>query len=180
MSIEQLQKLANCSTGPVQALREKGFIEAKSERVFQSGDHFAKGQATVVPPALTADQRWALGTIREALDSSQHQTILLNGITGSGKTEVYMRAIEQAISFGRQSIVLVPEIALTPQTRSRFQERFGHVAVMHSHMSGPERHYQWRRISEEDAKDLKRMKADVVHKMTLRRATGVGRKLPGR
>ncbi len=82
----------------------------------------------------------------------QHQTILLHGITGSGKTEVYMQAMEQVVSFGRQSIVLVPEISLTPQTRMRFQARFGQVAVMHSHMSDAERHYQWRRIAEGEAK----------------------------
>jgi primosomal protein N' (replication factor Y) len=91
-------------------------------------------------------------SIREALDSSKHQTLLLHGITGSGKTEVYMQAIEHTLTFGRQSIVLVPEISLTPQTRQRFQDRFGAVAVMHSHMSGPERHHQWRRISEGAAK----------------------------
>ncbi|MCE2753819.1 MAG: primosomal protein N', partial [Pirellula sp.] len=73
--------------------------------------------------------------------------ILLHGVTGSGKTEVYMQAIEKTIRFGRQAIVLVPEISLTPQTRSRFQNRFGSVAVLHSNMSGPERHFQWRRIS---------------------------------
>ncbi len=62
-----------------------------------------------------------------------------------------MQAIEHTLSFGRQGIVLVPEIALTPQTRSRFQDRFGAVAVMHSHMSDPERHYQWRMIADGEA-----------------------------
>jgi len=152
LATEQLQKLANCSSGPIQSLRERGLIEAKSERVLEGAERFNAQHTPVMPPALTADQRLALGTIRDALDSSQHQTILLHGITGSGKTEIYMQAIEQTISFGRQSIVLVPEIALTPQTRTRFQERFGQVAVMHSHMSGPERHYQWRRISDGEAR----------------------------
>ncbi len=152
LSTEQLQKLANCSPGPIQSLRERGLIEARSERVLEGAERFNTKHTAVMPPALTADQRLALGTIRNALDSSQHQTILLHGITGSGKTEIYMQAIEQTISFGRQSIVLVPEIALTPQTRTRFQERFGQVAVMHSHMSGSERHYQWRRISDGEAR----------------------------
>jgi primosomal protein N' (replication factor Y) len=104
-----------------------------------------------LPPALTGDQRLALQTIFRAIDSETHQTILLHGVTGSGKTEVYMQAIEKVISFGRQSIVLVPEISLTPQTRSRFEHRFRSVAVLHSNMSGPERHFQWRRIASGEA-----------------------------
>src|SRR5690606_1021646 len=85
--------------------------------------------------------------ILQALDSAKQQTILLHGITGSGKTEVYMQAIHEVISYGRQAIVLVPEISLTPQTRHRFVQRFGQVAVLHSHMSPVERHHQWRRIA---------------------------------
>ncbi|HAA72356.1 MAG TPA: primosomal protein N', partial [Planctomycetaceae bacterium] len=69
-----------------------------------------------------------------------------HGITGSGKTEVYIRAIEEVIHQGRQAIVLVPEISLTPQTRQRFRSRFERVAVLHSHLSASERHWQWQRI----------------------------------
>jgi primosomal protein N' (replication factor Y) (superfamily II helicase) len=153
LTVEQLQKMSNCSSAPIQSLRDRGLIEARSERVMEGEDSFsAASNKLVQPPALTADQRLALVSIREALDSSKHQTLLLHGITGSGKTEVYMQAIEHTLTFGRQSIVLVPEISLTPQTRQRFQDRFGAVAVMHSHMSGPERHHQWRRISEGAAK----------------------------
>jgi len=153
LTVEQLQKMSNCSSAPIQALRDRGLIEARSERVMEGEDGFSThANKLLQPPALTADQRVALVSIREALDSSRHQTLLLHGITGSGKTEVYMQAIEHTLTFGRQSIVLVPEISLTPQTRQRFQDRFGSVAVMHSHMSGPERHHQWRRISEGEAK----------------------------
>ena len=69
-----------------------------------------------------------------ALHAGQHQTVLLHGVTGSGKTEVYIRAIEGVIGFGRQAIVLVPEISLTPQTRRRFRARFDSVAVLHSQL----------------------------------------------
>ena len=65
--------------------------------------------------------------------------MLLHGATGSGKTEVYIRAIREVVSYGRQAIVLVPEISLTPQTRQRFGERFDRVAVLHSHLSDAER-----------------------------------------
>ncbi|HET6882180.1 MAG TPA: primosomal protein N', partial [Pirellulales bacterium] len=76
-----------------------------------------------------------------------HETILLHGVTGSGKTEVYIRAIQEVVSYGRQAIVLVPEISLTPQTRQRFRARFGRVAVLHSHLTDAERHAEWQDIA---------------------------------
>ena len=75
----------------------------------------------------------ALAAIRESLHAAEHRTILIHGVTGSGKTEVYIRAIEEVVRFGRQAIVLVPEISLTPQTVARFRARFDRVAVLHSH-----------------------------------------------
>jgi primosomal protein N' (replication factor Y) (superfamily II helicase) len=149
LSPEQLRNLAQCSDGVIKKLRDAGFIEAFTERVMQfDGADLTGDKRTGVPPALSSDQRIALQTIFQAIDSGQQQTVLLHGITGSGKTEVYMQAIDRIIAFGRQAIVLVPEISLTPQTRSRFQNRFASVAVLHSNMSGPERHYQWRRIAD--------------------------------
>lgn len=145
VTIDQLQKLVECSTAPISALREAGFIEARQERVL--GDLSPTLPPPSGPPlALSADQRQALKQILDALDSGKQQTILLHGITGSGKTEVYMQAIHEVISYGRQAIVLVPEISLTPQTRQRFVQRFGQVSVLHSHMSPVERHHQWRKI----------------------------------
>ncbi|MEQ1825690.1 MAG: primosomal protein N' [Pirellula sp.] len=149
LSVDQLKHLAQCSDGVIKKLRELEFIQSYSERIMSHNkDLLPEVHARVMPPAMSSDQRIALQTIRAAIDSGEHETILLHGVTGSGKTEVYMQAMEQVISFGRQAIVLVPEISLTPQTRSRFQNRFGSVAVLHSNMSGPERHYQWKRISE--------------------------------
>jgi len=149
LSIDQLRSLAQCSDGIIKKLRDAGFIEAYSQRVmnFEATDTSAPS-GSIPPPALTADQRVALQTIHRAIDSGTHSTILLHGVTGSGKTEVYMQSIERILRFGRQAIVLVPEISLTPQTRSQFQNRFRSVAVLHSNMSGPERHYQWRRIAQ--------------------------------
>ncbi|MCA9048798.1 MAG: primosomal protein N', partial [Planctomycetaceae bacterium] len=71
-----------------------------------------------------------------------------HGVTGSGKTEVYIRAIREVVSYGRQAIVLVPEISLTPQTIRRFRSRFRSVAVLHSHMTDSERHWQWQQIAQ--------------------------------
>jgi primosomal protein N' (replication factor Y) len=94
------------------------------------------------------DQEHALRTIIEALNARRQRTILIHGVTGSGKTEVYIQAIQEVIHFGRQAIVLVPEISLTPQTVERFRQRFGAVAVLHSHLSDAERHGHWQRIAE--------------------------------
>lgn len=152
LSIDQLKHLAQCSDGVIQKLREHQFIDTYTERVMTYQHQSLPNElGKTLPPAMSADQRIALQSIRAAIESGIHQTILLHGVTGSGKTEVYMQAMEQVISYGRQAIVLVPEISLTPQTRSRFQNRFSAVAVLHSHMSGPERHYQWKRISEGSA-----------------------------
>jgi primosomal protein N' (replication factor Y) (superfamily II helicase) len=148
LSQDQLKHLAQCSDGVIKKLRELELIESYTQRVMSFGKDETAAPERVPAPALSADQRLALQTIFGAIDSSEHQTILLHGVTGSGKTEVYMQAMEQVISYGRQAIVLVPEISLTPQTKSRFLNRFGSVAVLHSNMSGPERHYQWKRIAE--------------------------------
>lgn len=146
VALDQLQQLAGCSAAPINSLREKGFIETRQERVFEEFSQ-PQGINQTIPLALSADQRQALKHILTALDSAKQKTILLHGVTGSGKTEVYMQAIHEVISYGRQAIVLVPEISLTPQTRQRFMQRFGNVAVLHSHLSPGERHYQWRKIA---------------------------------
>ncbi len=85
--------------------------------------------------------------ILEVLNQRRHATVLVHGVTGSGKTEVYIQAIQEVIRFGRQAIVLVPEISLTPQTVRRFRTRFDHVAVLHSHLSDSDRHWEWQRIA---------------------------------
>ena len=97
--------------------------------------------------ALNSDQKRALDTILAVQRSGRHRTVLLHGVTGSGKTEVYIQAIREVVSYGRQAIVLVPEISLTPQTIRRFRRRFDSVAVLHSHLSDAERHWHWQQIA---------------------------------
>ncbi|MFM8284894.1 MAG: primosomal protein N' [Planctomycetaceae bacterium] len=99
------------------------------------------------PERLSGAQQAALDAIRAPLAAGRHETIVLFGVTGSGKTEVYLRAVEETLAHGRQAIVLVPEISLTPQTCDRFRARFGQVAVLHSHLTPAERHAQWRLIA---------------------------------
>ncbi|HEY1521480.1 MAG TPA: primosomal protein N' [Solirubrobacteraceae bacterium] len=98
------------------------------------------------PPPLTDEQRAALDEVLGALDAGGGR-LLLHGVTGSGKTEVYLRAVESVLRAGRSAIVLVPEIGLTPLLLGRFQARFGdQVAILHSALTGAERRHEWRRL----------------------------------
>lgn len=99
------------------------------------------------------EQRKALDAINDSVDSSTHSVFLLHGVTASGKTEIYIQAIRHALTHGRSSIVLVPEISLTPQTVERFKSRFGdNVAVMHSGLLGSERFREYKKIKDGRAK----------------------------
>ena len=144
---QELGRAANCSPAPIATLRRKGLIRSQTARVPSAR------QAEVCLPReehllLNPDQQKALDTVLAALRSQQHRTLLIHGVTGSGKTEVYIQAIEEVVRYGRQAIVLVPEISLTPQTVERFRRRFGAVAVLHSHLSDADRHWHWQRIAE--------------------------------
>ncbi|MCC7474321.1 MAG: primosomal protein N' [Pirellulales bacterium] len=149
LTAKQLASLAGCTLAPINELRKKGWIVTSVER--QNADrlapHAAPRQAAL---ELNPDQVAALDTIRGALRATEHRTILVHGVTGSGKTEVYIQAIEEVVRYGRQAILLVPEISLTPQTVGRFRARFDRVAVLHSHLSDIERHEHWRRIARGD------------------------------
>jgi primosomal protein N' (replication factor Y) len=142
----QLAALAACTLGPIQSLRRKGVLVLERRRV----------QQAVAAPAAAArelhldlelQQQAALAAILEGVYSREPRTILVHGVTGSGKTEVYIQAIQEVLRMGRQAIVLVPEISLTPQTCDRFRARFDQVAVLHSHLSDVERHWHWQRIA---------------------------------
>ena len=104
---------------------------------------------------LNPEQTEAMVAVREAMEKTS-QPILLFGVTGSGKTEIYLRAIREAINHGRSALVLVPEIALTPQTVERFKSRFAdmqdNIAVLHSHLSEGERHDEWHKIHDGTAR----------------------------
>lgn len=104
------------------------------------------------PHVLNADQQKAFEAIRAAVESKQFHTFLLQGVTGSGKTEVYLNAIDAALAAGRSALLLVPEIALTPAMAGQFFQRFGdRVAILHSAFGDAERAEQWRRIRSGDA-----------------------------
>ncbi|WP_010582901.1 replication restart helicase PriA [Schlesneria paludicola] len=148
MPVDEISKAADCGVSPIQSLREKELIVPVRERVM-----------TPLAPAtieahrelvMNPDQMRAVNSILEVVQSRKHRTMLLHGVTGSGKTEVYIRAIQEIVSYGRQAIMLVPEISLTPQTIRRFRSRFSSVAVLHSHLTDSERHSYWKQIASGD------------------------------
>lgn len=146
LTIAQLADAAGCTPGPIRQLLKKGLLESRTKRV-ASSEYDEEEYAREQPLKLNEDQQAVLNSLDEALEAGAARGIVLHGVTGSGKTEVYLQAIERVVSYGRQAIVLVPEISLTPQTVRRFRSRFDQVAVLHSHLRDVERHTQWQRIA---------------------------------
>ncbi len=147
MPLARLAAATGCTAAPIRTLVKKGLLELEMRRVDTSDSDVAHAAADEDHLTLNDEQRLALDAILQALHARQQSTILVHGVTGSGKTEVYMQAIAEVLSFGRQAIVLVPEISLTPQTEARFRSRFGRVAVLHSHQGDAERRRQWEQIA---------------------------------
>ena len=149
LTTQELQRAAKCSAVPINTLKQLGLIQVKTIRR-QSADsrrQTADGSREAVPTyQLNTDQRRVLTEIVETIQQRRHETFLLHGVTGSGKTEIYIQAIQSVVQRKKQAIVLVPEISLTPQTVGRFQSRFPGVAVLHSHLTDAERHRQWSSI----------------------------------
>lgn len=135
-----------CSLPILWALVERGYITREKRRV---ETHLLP--ATPLPTqehlVLNADQQKALNVIEKQLDTGGYHAFLLYGVTGSGKTEVYLQAIDKVVRAGKQALVMVPEISLTPQAIQRFEARFGSVAVLHSHLTDADRGSHWRRIA---------------------------------
>ena len=143
-------ELGERTYAPLQMLREleRAGIIVMHEEVFFRDPLMGRTFANTYAPPFTAEQERVWQRIRaDGFDDGRGASFLLHGVTGSGKTEIYLRAIEETIRRGKQSIVLVPEIALTPQTVARFAGRFpGRVTVVHSELSAGERYDVWRSI----------------------------------
>jgi primosomal protein N' (replication factor Y) (superfamily II helicase) len=128
-------------------------LSGRKRRAVKRTEHLAVGARSPQAPPPSEEQKAVLDVLRAALSERTAHARLLHGVTGSGKTEVYLRAAETALQQGRGAIVLVPEIALTPQIVGRFSERFGEtVAVMHSQLRPGERYAEWRRLREGGAR----------------------------
>jgi primosomal protein N' (replication factor Y) len=128
-------------------------LSGRARRAAPPPRHLPVGARLAGAPELTDEQRAALAPIEAALREGRGEERLVHGVTGSGKTEVYLRAAASALAQGRSAIILVPEIALTPQTVGRFVDRFGEtVAVLHSRLKGAERYAEWRRLRAGEAR----------------------------
>ena len=128
------------------SLEKKGWISIEDQEVYRNPwDHFIPN-SDLVEVELTQEQKNAIDIIRKGMSKSQG-VFLLHGVTGSGKTEVYIHLVEKALKDNKRAIILVPEISLTPQTVGHFKDRFGEeVAILHSALSPGERFDEWRRI----------------------------------
>jgi primosomal protein N' (replication factor Y) len=148
LTVDDLCRLARCAPGPIAALRQKKHVHTVRRRVRKALTPEPPADAAPgARPDLTPEQAAVLDQLVPVIGAGTFATFLIHGVTGSGKTEVYLSAIERVVAQGREAIVLVPEISLTPQTIRRFRRRFAHVAVLHSHLSDAERHRHWRSIA---------------------------------
>jgi primosomal protein N' (replication factor Y) (superfamily II helicase) len=153
MSASELAAAVGADRGVLRRLEERGLIATRDSRLRRRPQEVEVGAAGG-RPELLAEQERAVAEIVAALDGEADapRELLLHGVTGSGKTEVYLAAVEAALAQGRGAIVLVPEIGLAPQAVARFRARLGdRVAVLHSALSGGERYDEWLRLREGEA-----------------------------
>jgi primosomal protein N' (replication factor Y) len=146
ISYFELSKRFKSPSKYVQSLQAKGLLSLFRREVCR--DFSVRSELKPYPkPEPTSDQEAILSEIFKGIHSKRFSPFLIYGVTGSGKTEIYIRAIEEVLIQGREAIVLVPEISLTPQLLSRFIDRFGeNLALLHSGLGRGERYDQWRRI----------------------------------
>jgi len=140
-NVQQLESVVKGASPAARALARRGLVKLETESIVTWREPI-RPERTLNPHQLTAYQK-----IEAALRGNQFQAFLLQGVTGSGKTEVYLRAIDACLALGRGALLLVPEIALTPSAAGQFAHRFGdRVAILHSAFHDAERAEQWRRI----------------------------------
>ncbi|MGG4439515.1 primosomal protein N' [Brevibacillus fortis] len=146
LAVQMLRDEYGITRSPLKSLESKGWIAIEQVEVYRdpyANRRFQEKQK----PVFTSVQEAALTPILQTIESGTYASYLLHGVTGSGKTEVYLEAIERTLEKGREAIFLVPEISLTPQMVERFKARFGaDVAVLHSALSQGERYDEWRKI----------------------------------
>lgn len=151
MLFTEIIEQADVGASPINTLARRGLVEVYVQDVRRDPLHAAE-----LPNrndfTLTGEQQTTLDAITTALKVDEYRSFLLHGVTGSGKTEVYIRAMQAALEGGRSALMLVPEIALTPVFSRRLRATFGNeVAILHSNLSAGERYDEWRRIRIGDA-----------------------------
>ncbi|WP_102027327.1 primosomal protein N' [Salirhabdus sp. Marseille-P4669] len=148
--LKQLLGKLKVSRATVNALIDRGLLKTYEKEMYRDPYEDRNFQRTH-PLPLTEEQAQAIKPIWKSIVDKIHEVFLLYGVTGSGKTEIYLQSIQKVIEEGKEAIVLVPEIALTPQMVNRFKGRFGSkVAVMHSGLSAGEKYDEWRKIQRKE------------------------------
>lgn len=145
--VGELQRRFKRPSSVLKGLRKRGMVAVKEEETYREpAIEVVEREEGMFP--LTPEQQRALEQIRKALKGGMFRPFLLYGVTGSGKTEIYLRGVQEALSLGKKALILVPEISLTPQLLGRFQRRL-HVemALLHSGLSPGERYDQWRKVN---------------------------------
>jgi primosomal protein N' (replication factor Y) len=151
MPLFDVRRRTNTSDSPWQTLQKHGLL--KRVMIAEELEELKPSvEESAVRHELNEHQQRAVDKVVESVAARRHRTFLLHGVTGSGKTEVYLRILEEVRKLGRSGIVLVPEISLTPQTVGRFASRFPDVAVLHSGLTDAERGRQWQRLLQGKAK----------------------------
>ncbi|WP_349410450.1 primosomal protein N' [Pseudalkalibacillus sp. SCS-8] len=149
---KDLVEKSGSSRATIKSLIDKGLLSESEEEIYRDPYKDRQFERTY-PLTLTEEQKKAISPILQDIKDGKHETFLLHGVTGSGKTEIYLQSIEEVISRGKAAIMLVPEISLTPQMVHRFKGRFGsEVAVLHSGLSVGEKYDEWRKIQRKEAK----------------------------
>jgi primosomal protein N' (replication factor Y) len=147
LKIRRILESIGCGNDPIKRLAEKDIVRIVHKTVLKSLPVIPGWMSTKTEEVvLNDDQRKALTHFEAEVNSGKFGVTLLYGVTDSGKTELYMRAIEAVLQKGTGAIVLLPEIALTAQTVQRFNERFKKIAVMHSGLTAAQRNVQWQKI----------------------------------
>ena len=152
-TIPDIEMFTDCSRAIVNTLIKNGYLEIVEQKV-ERNPLETKNIENTSNLKLTKEQQEAFDKVSTSIDYNEYEEFLLYGVTGSGKTEVYLQLIDKVIKKEKSAIVLVPEISLTPQMLDRFISRFGkeQIAVLHSKLSIGERHDEWERIKENKAK----------------------------
>lgn len=149
-TVKQIETKVPNARSSLNQLVSKGLLKKEEYEEYRDPYQNKKFQETKALP-LTDEQEFVIKPILDSIEHSAHEVFLLHGVTGSGKTEVYLQSIEKVMKNGKEAIVLVPEISLTPQMVERFKGRFGNkVAVLHSGLSLGEKYDEWRKIQRKE------------------------------
>ncbi|MBM7654027.1 primosomal protein N' [Neobacillus cucumis] len=152
VELKTLTDELNTGRSTIKSLVDKNLLMEFDKEVYRDPYEHRTFERTK-PLPLTDSQAKAIAPILYSIEQNQHEVFLLYGVTGSGKTEIYLQSIQEVIEKGQEAIVLVPEIALTPQMVHRFKGRFGdNVAVLHSGLSAGEKYDEWRKIQRKEVK----------------------------